>query len=73
MLSVTSRYQQVERAEFRAPDGRQLVYLRRRFLPVGPPTAVLTENLALRPQDLTDIDRRGSHLLIPLPTGVPVA
>jgi hypothetical protein len=33
MFSITSRYYSIARAELRTPDGRPIVYVRRRFVP----------------------------------------
>lgn len=37
MFPVTSRYYSVETAKLTLPDGREIVYLRRRFPPTAPP------------------------------------
>lgn len=44
MFPVTSRYHNVEIARWTAPDGREIVYLRRRFLPDDSQIALLTEH-----------------------------
>ncbi len=44
MFPVTSRYHHVEIARWTAPDGREIVYLRRRFLPDDSQIAVLAEH-----------------------------
>jgi len=33
MFSITSRYYNIEQLEHQTPDGRKIVYLRRRFVP----------------------------------------
>lgn len=38
MFSNTSRYHGIETAKYIAPNGRQIVYLQRRFLPIAQPT-----------------------------------
>jgi Tol biopolymer transport system component len=38
MFSTTSRYQDIQTATFTTPDGRQIVYVQRRFLPTEKPT-----------------------------------
>jgi hypothetical protein len=45
MFLVTSRYHGIEQAEHVAADGRRLVYVRRRLLPLDPPASVLAEHV----------------------------
>jgi hypothetical protein len=58
MFSVTSRYHGIELAEHVVPDGRRLVYVRRRFLPVDPPAAVLAEHVVAQGDRLDNITAR---------------
>jgi len=44
MFSPTSRYYDIETAKYVAVDGREFVYLRRRFLPDARKMIVLTEH-----------------------------
>jgi len=44
MFAPTSRYYDIETAKFVAADGREFVYLRRRFLPDARTMIVLTEH-----------------------------
>jgi hypothetical protein len=57
VLSVTSRYHGIETARFVAADGREFVYLRRRFLPLGPP-AVLAEHTVTQGERLDNLTAR---------------
>lgn len=43
MYPKTSRYYGIETATLKAPDGREVVYLKRRFLPAISKALVLTE------------------------------
>jgi hypothetical protein len=43
MFEPTSRYDPIQTATFTAPDGRVIVYKRRRFLPQGDRLEVLVE------------------------------
>jgi hypothetical protein len=40
MFSTTSRYHGIETAKYITLDGRQIVYLQRRFLPIAQPTVL---------------------------------
>lgn len=40
MFSTTSRYHGIETAKYTTLDGRQIVYLQRRFLPIAQPTVL---------------------------------
>jgi hypothetical protein len=54
MFPRTSRYYNVETAEWPASEGRTIVYLRRRFLP--PPTAAIgVEHTVIQGQRLDNI------------------
>jgi nucleoid-associated protein YgaU len=44
MFAPTSRYRDVETAELEGPDGRVVVYIRRRFLPPLAGVTVLAEH-----------------------------
>jgi hypothetical protein len=44
MFPRTSRYYKIEIAKFVTPDGRESVYLRRRFLPIAPPAVIIAEH-----------------------------
>lgn len=57
MFPVTSRYYSIETAVFVAADGRQIAYLRRRFLPPAT-TAILTEHLVVQSDRLDNITAR---------------
>ena len=54
MISSSSRYAQIDRAIYQAPDGRQLPYLRRRFLPRMDDTALLA-SVTIRAGDRLDL------------------
>jgi hypothetical protein len=43
VFEVTSRYSVIEIAKYTAPDGREIAYLRRRFLPQGESLPLLVE------------------------------
>lgn len=55
MFPVTSRYHDIETARHTAPDGRQVVYVRRRFLPTGPPPAILAVHEVTQGERLDNI------------------
>lgn len=57
MFPVTSRYYGIETAKFVTPSGRQIVYLRRRFLPLAT-TAILTEHTVTQGDRLDNITAR---------------
>ncbi len=57
MFPVTSRYYGIETAKFVSPNGRQIVYLRRRFLPLAT-TAILTEHTVTQSDRLDNITAR---------------
>ncbi|HEY9695881.1 MAG TPA: LysM domain-containing protein [Trichocoleus sp.] len=54
MFSVTSRYSNVETAKWVAADGREIAYLRRRFLP-NAPASVLAEHLVTEGDRLDNV------------------
>lgn len=43
MFEQTSRYQSLETATYKTPDGREIAYVRRRFLPRGEKMQLLVE------------------------------
>lgn len=53
MFDPDSRYAEIPTATWRAPDGREVPYKRRRFLPQGAKLPVLTE-VAVRAGDRLD-------------------
>ncbi len=57
MFPVTSRYTNIETAKFVTDDGRQIIYLRRRFLPAVN-GAVLTEHAVVEGDRLDNITAR---------------
>jgi hypothetical protein len=57
MLSVTSRYHETGTARYVAADGREIVYLRRRLLPLDPP-AVLAEHTVTQGERLDNLTAR---------------
>jgi hypothetical protein len=54
MFDPTSRYSPLETAKFKTPDGREIAYKRRRFLPQGKSLPLLTETLVAS-GDRTDL------------------
>ncbi|MGH7496697.1 MAG: LysM domain-containing protein [bacterium] len=58
MFPVTSRYHQIETAKSVAGDGREIVYLRRRFLPAAIEATVLTEHSVTQGERLDNITAR---------------
>jgi hypothetical protein len=55
MIPVTSRYHDVETATWITPDGREVVYLRRRFLPDATDLVVLAEHTVTQGERLDNI------------------
>jgi hypothetical protein len=55
MFNHTSRYYNLETAQFTTTDGRRIAYKRRRFLPQGEGMAVLAEVIATRDDRLDRI------------------
>jgi hypothetical protein len=55
MFSSTSRYHDIEIAKFVAADGREFVYLRRRFLPDARKMIVLNEHTVTEGDRLDNI------------------
>lgn len=58
MFPVTSRYYGIETAKMITPDGHEVVYLRRRFLPDGTKAVVLTEHVVTQGDRLDNITAR---------------
>jgi hypothetical protein len=58
MFPVTSRYHDIEIARFTAPDGREIVYVRRRFLPAVAKTVVMAEHTVTQGERLDNITAR---------------
>jgi hypothetical protein len=54
MFDPTSRYAQLETAEFADADGRRMAYVRRRFLPQGRLMQLLAE-VTVEPGDRLDL------------------
>ena len=57
MFSTTSRYHDIETTKYNAPDGRKIVYLQRRFLPIEQPT-ILTKYTVTEGDRLDNITAR---------------
>ena|ERR1043166_3559744 len=58
MFPVTSRYYGIETAKWTTPDGREIVYLRRRFLPDGTKAVVLIGHIVTQGDRLDNITAR---------------
>jgi nucleoid-associated protein YgaU len=58
MFPVTSRYYGIETAKYQTPDGREIVYLRRRFVPDAANSIVLTEHVVTQGERLDNITAR---------------
>ncbi|MFF5009612.1 LysM peptidoglycan-binding domain-containing protein [Streptomyces phaeochromogenes] len=58
MFSTTSRYHGIETTRLTRPDGREIAYARRRFLPPGPPATVGTEHTVTQGERLDNITAR---------------
>ncbi len=58
MFPVTSRYHSVETATWSTSDGREIVFLRRRFLPAADGVVVLAEHLVAEGDRLDNITAR---------------
>lgn len=58
MFPVTSRYSGIETAVYETPEGRQIVYLRRRFLPPVANAVLLAEHLVTEGERLDNITAR---------------
>jgi hypothetical protein len=55
MFSSTSRYYNLEQVKFETPDGRTIVYVRRRFVPPAERFALLTEHTVTQGERLDNI------------------
>ena len=58
MFPVTSRYYGIETAKYEAPDGREIVYLRRRFLPPAGNESLIAEHVVTQGERLDNITAR---------------
>jgi hypothetical protein len=58
MLSPTSRYQGIETAAVELPDGREVTYLRRRFIPSAERFSLLQEHTVAEGERLDHIAAR---------------
>jgi len=58
MLSSTSRYAGLETARYIAPDGREILYLRRRFLPDPSAMTVLAIHAVVQGDRLDNVTAR---------------
>jgi len=58
MFPVTSRYTSIPTATYDFPDGREVVYLLRRFLPDAEKSTVLAEHLVTQGERLDNITAR---------------
>jgi len=61
MFPVTSRYHEIETAQYSTPEGRKYVYLRRRFLPSAELATVLAEHVVTQGERLDNITARHLH------------
>src|SRR5688572_1121099 len=55
MFPITSRYYDIEQVERETPDGRKIVYLRRRFVPPAERFELLQEHLVTEGERLDNI------------------
>lgn len=58
MFPVTSRYHGIETAKRVTADGREIIYLRRRFLPAASSMAVLADHVVAQGERLDNITAR---------------
>ena len=58
MFTQASRYYSLETVALTATDGREIVYLRRRFLPDGTKAVVLTEHVVTQGDRLDNVTAR---------------
>jgi len=58
MFTQPSRYYSLETVTLTTPDGREIVYLRRRFLPDGTKAVILTEHVVTQGDRLDNITAR---------------
>src|SRR5688572_18413263 len=55
MFPTTSRYHGIETAQYITPEGRQYVYLQRRFLPAAGTATALAEHVVAQGERLDNI------------------
>lgn len=58
MFPVTSRYYEIETTTLMTPDGQEITYLRRRFLPDGAKAIALSEHWVAQGERLDNISAR---------------
>jgi len=58
MFEQTSRYFAIEKAIYTAPDGREIIYVRRRFLPDAASEVTLAEHTVTQGERLDNITAR---------------
>jgi hypothetical protein len=58
MFEPTSRYQNIETARYTSPEGKQVAYKRRRFLPRGEELPLLVEVIVTEGDRLDNITAR---------------
>ena len=58
MFPITSRYHDIETVKWTAPDGREVVHLRRRFLPEVNHIVILAEHTVTQGERLDNITAR---------------
>lgn len=58
MFDFTSRYFAIEQAIFTAPDGREITFVRRRFLPDAASEITLAEHIVVQGERLDHITAR---------------
>lgn len=58
MFPVTSRYHAIETAKWAGPDGREIAYLRRRFLPPLGAASLIAEHAVVQDDRLDNISAR---------------
>ena len=58
MFPVTSRYYGIEIAKYESADGREIVYLRRRFVPAAVNAPVIAEHTVTQGERLDNITAR---------------
>ena len=58
MFSVTSRYYNIETVTMKGADGREIIYLRRRFLPPASNSIAMTEHVVNDDERLDNITAR---------------
>lgn len=58
MFPVTSRYYGIEIAKYETPDGQEIAYLRRRFLPAASKGPLIAEHTVAQGERLDNITAR---------------